>query len=315
MDSEYDVLAKYRHISNKLKKRFLKKPNVSEGSEQFSSLSKTLRQQESSQYAGFCCLAQARCEHSLGNGAGEAQALTEAARAFLESEHNSREIHSPSFQEHLSAAINCYSHAIRVHIENKQAALAAALCVELGTSLRKLNKQNEALIHFQRAAELQFQSPMDVLQSLSLVGSCKIEINDFDGALTTFTEIGYLAEERGVGSTGKPIGAFADIWTRCEITQVLLLMLLQPTPQRIRPEHAKILEKYTWEFTGEEMPGACVPDELFLLLQSVVMACQSHDVSTLKALQTELWSSLSVEQNQLLHLLIQEISKPAAEGV
>ena len=55
-----------------------------------------------------------RCEHSLVNAAGEAQALTEAARSFLEAEMNNRDIKCPSFEEHLTAAINCYSHAIRV---------------------------------------------------------------------------------------------------------------------------------------------------------------------------------------------------------
>ena len=57
-----------------------------------------------------------RCEHTLVNAAGEAQALTEAARSFLEAEMNNRDIRCPSFEEHLTAAINCYSHAIRVSV-------------------------------------------------------------------------------------------------------------------------------------------------------------------------------------------------------
>ena len=55
-----------------------------------------------------------RCEHTLGNAAGEGQALTEAARAFLDAEKNCHDLQCPSFKEHLNAAINCYSHAIRV---------------------------------------------------------------------------------------------------------------------------------------------------------------------------------------------------------
>lgn len=39
---------------------------------------------------------------------------------------------------------------------------------------------------------------------------------------------------------------YTDILIDCEITRVLLLMILQPTPQRIRPEHAQTLEKYAW---------------------------------------------------------------------
>lgn len=50
----------------------------------------------------------------MANAAGEGQALTEAARAFLEAEMANRDLKCPSFEEHLSASINCYSHAIRV---------------------------------------------------------------------------------------------------------------------------------------------------------------------------------------------------------
>ena len=60
-----------------------------------------------------------RCEHTLANAAGEGQALTEAARAFLEAEMANRDLKCPSFEEHLSASINCYSHAIRVSGQKK----------------------------------------------------------------------------------------------------------------------------------------------------------------------------------------------------
>ncbi|KAJ8319280.1 hypothetical protein KUTeg_004371 [Tegillarca granosa] len=227
MEKDADVLGRYRAISNKLKKRFLKRPNVAEGT----SLAKSLQQQECHQYAGFCCLAQARCEHTLANAAGEAHALTEAARAFLQAELSNRELKCP---------------------KNNHVSLSAALCIELGNALKELNKPGEAMSHFQRAAELQSQSPLDCLQSLGSVASCKIDIKDYDGALGVLTEMAYLAQERGGSSiTGKPIGAYCDVLARCEISRVLLLMLLQPTPQRIRPEHAQTLEKYTWE-TNED---------------------------------------------------------------
>ena len=52
--------------------------------------------------------------------------------------------------------------------------------------------------------------------------------DDYEGALTVLTEMTYLAQERGGNSaTGKPMGAYCDILANCEITRVLLLMLLQ----------------------------------------------------------------------------------------
>ncbi|GFO02261.1 factor viii intron 22 protein-like [Plakobranchus ocellatus] len=315
MEKDSDVLTKYRAVTNKLKKRFLKKPNVSEGSEEFASLAKTLKSQECPQYAGFCCLAQARCEHTLSNPAGEAQALTDAARSFLEAEQMDKELRVPGFQEHLTAAINCYSHAIRVHIENKQIALAASLCLEVGNVLRKMNKPGEAIVHYQRASELQSQSALDCLSALQKVAECKMETKDYEGALAVLTEMAYLAHERGGSSvTGRPIGAYCDILARCEITRVLLLLLLQPTPQRIRPEHAQTLEKYTWE-SCDSLTEMYLGEDLYLLLQSVVMACQSQDLMSLNALQKDLWPLLNPEQNQLLHYVIQELTHPSGEGI
>ena len=80
MDRELDVFSNYRSITNKVKRRFLKKPNFSEASEQFATLTRVLKHQECPQYAGFCCLAKARCENTLGNSVAEAEALLEAAR-------------------------------------------------------------------------------------------------------------------------------------------------------------------------------------------------------------------------------------------
>lgn len=317
MEVDSDFLQQYRNITNKLKKRFLKKPNVAEGSEQFASLSKLLRAQECHQYAGFCQLAQARCEHMIGNWCAEAYALTEAARSFLLSEHSVQDIHCPSFQEHLNAAINCYSHAIRVFLENKLCAMAAALSIELGNSLKTLGRPGEAVQHYHRAAELQLQNPLECLDSLGRIASAKIMIGDYEGALCTMTEMDYLAHERGVTTSDglQPIGAFADILARCEVSRVLLLLLLQPTPQRIRPEHAQILEKYSWESSDDDINASCISEDLFLLLQSLVMACQSRDTEALKCHQTELWPLLSSEQNHLLHLVLEEVAHPSSQVI
>jgi len=50
----------------------------------------------------------------LVNSAGETQALLDAARNFVKAEIDNVGLKCPSFQEHLTAAVNCYSHAIRV---------------------------------------------------------------------------------------------------------------------------------------------------------------------------------------------------------
>ena len=50
------------------------------------------------------------------------------------------------------------------------------------------------------------------------------------------------------------------------------------------------------------------------LISLLQMACQSHDLESLRSLQTELWPQLSAEQNHLLHLVLQELAHPSGDG-
>ncbi|XP_029071318.1 factor VIII intron 22 protein-like, partial [Monodon monoceros] len=125
----------------------------------------------------------------------------------------------------------------------------------------------------------------------------------------------------GAGAAAAPspaaLGAFADVLVRCEVSRVLLLLLLQPPPAKLLPEHAHTLEKYSWEAFdghGQDSSGP-LPEELFLLLQSLVMATHEKDTEAVKSLQVELWPLLSAEQNHLLHLVLQETISPSGQGI
>lgn len=176
MDRDFDVMGQYRAITSKLKRRFRKKPNVAEASGQFGILAKELKRQDCPQYAGFCCLAMARCENTLGNTTCEVEALVEAARLFLKAERENLELKCPSFEEHLTEAIHCYNQAIKIHCAQNNSALAACLCLEIADVLRSMNRFSEAMVHYQHAAELQHSNPVDALNSMGLAASCKIDL-------------------------------------------------------------------------------------------------------------------------------------------
>lgn len=366
-----DFLARYRQVSNKLKKRFLRKPNVAEAGEQFAQLGRELRAQECLPYAAWCQLAVARCHQALFHGPGEALALTEAARLFLQQERDARQrLACPAaYGEPLQAAASALGAAVRLHLELGQPAAAAALCLELAAALRDLGQPAAAAGHFQRAAQLQLsQLPLAALQALGDAASCQLLARDYNGALATFTRMQRLAQEHGshpvqpppplppppqaqahplmqpqpqgpqlrpstvpvlstslrpanagfaAAPSGALLGAFADILVRCEVSRVLLLLLLQPPPAKLLPEHAHTLEKYSWEAfdsQGQEGSGQ-LPEDLFLLLQSLVMATHEKDTEAVKALQVELWPLLSAEQNHLLHLVLQEAIAPSGRGI
>lgn len=83
---------------------------------------------------------------------------------------------------------------------------------------------------------------MDYLNALELVGSCRIETADYDGALSTFTEMYIIADRKSFsGNGGRVVGVFSDILARCEVTRVLLLLLLQV----IRFEILRLLSSMT----------------------------------------------------------------------
>ncbi|KAM9180694.1 40-kDa huntingtin-associated protein-like [Dugong dugon] len=361
-----DFLARYRLVSNKLKKRFLRKPNVAEAGEQFGQLGRELRAQECLPYAAWCQLAVARCQQALFHGPGEALALTEAARLFLRQERDARQrlVCPAAYGEPLQAAASALGAAVRLHLELGQPAAAAALCLELAAALRDLGQPAAAAGHFQRAAQLQLpQLPLAALQALGDAASCQLLARDYSAALAVFTRMQRLAREHGTHPVQPPpppppppqqqlqgpqppgpppgpdtvpalqvplpanaasaapppaaLGAFSDVLVRCEVSRVLLLLLLQPPPAKLLPEHAHTLEKYSWEaFDSHGHDGSGqLPEELFLLLQSLVMATQEKDTEAIKSLQVEMWPLLSAEQNHLLHLVLQETIFPSGQGI
>ncbi|CAK7313548.1 40-kDa huntingtin-associated protein [Vulpes lagopus] len=375
-----DFLARYRQVSSKLRKRFLRKPNMAEAGEQFAQLGRELRAQECLPYAAWCQLAVARCQQALFHGPGEALALTEAARLFLRQERDARQrLACPAaYGEPLQAAASALGAAVRLHLELGQPAAAAGLCLELAAALRDLGQPAAAAGHFQRAAQLHLpQLPLAALQALGDAASCQLLARDYSGALAVFTRMQRLAREHGspplrqpppappppapplplapppaasssssapsassasaplgpgaapalpaallpAGAAPAPapaaLGAFSDVLVRCEVSRVLLLLLLQPPPAKLLPEHAHTLEKYSWEAFDGHGPdgGGQLPDELFLLLQSLVMATHEKDTEAVKSLQVDMWPLLSAEQNHLLHLVLQEAVSPSGQGV
>lgn len=50
--------------------------------------------------------------------------------------------------------------------------------------------------------------------------------------------------ENHVGA--RVVGDYRNILHRCEVSRVLLLLILRPTPQRLAPSLAQVLEKYAW---------------------------------------------------------------------
>lgn len=103
--------------------------------------------------------------------------------------------------------------------------------------LQEMNRPGEAIVHYQRAAELQTQTPVEALLSMGEMATCKILTRefvyardeaaacfhtlslhvfvffvffagDYDGALSVFTEMQLMCQERGLQlpGTSTPVG-------------------------------------------------------------------------------------------------------------
>ncbi|XP_040572748.1 40-kDa huntingtin-associated protein [Lepeophtheirus salmonis] len=314
MERDSDFIGEYRKISNKLKKRFLRKPNLSEASAEFYKLGKRLVKDDEQEYAGLCNLAVARCEQNNDNSQGECEAYIESGRLFMKAERKVFQTGNYSFEYHLAASIDCYSKAIRLLGESPSAsnsARAFGLCHEVGDFLVKLGKSDQAISFFQQAAKCRTASQylLESVHAKEKVAKCYIDTGDYHNALNSLTEISRLIESYG---PKHPSSIYLDILRRCEITRVLLLLIIKPTPQNLSPNLTSILEKYAWDSSddeNEDSPATYAPEEVFLLLQSVVMASQVNDGEALIELEDDLVLHLDEDQRELLRNLANSVRK------
>ncbi len=282
-----DPWQEYRGISAKLRKRFLRKPNVSEATREFAVLAQRLREDDCQNYSALCQLAIARCEHSAGNVPGETGALKEAARFFVRAEQERRSSGLPGFEQNLTSAIHCYGHAIKTHVEQRHIPLAASLSLELGIHLYRLERAHEAIEHFDRAARYFDSDANNRMQALRWLAAAQADAAAYTETLQTLDELWTLATKAGNAQ---------ELGRDCEIATVLVLLHLQALPRQMNERQTRLMHMYTWVAEpGEPLPpqGSCVKDEeLFLLLQSFVMAVQWDEAASADRCLTDMLTSL-----------------------
>ncbi|KAK9888208.1 hypothetical protein WA026_000476 [Henosepilachna vigintioctopunctata] len=294
-----EELDHFRSISKKLKKTFFKKPNETEALDSYTTLAREWENSGLHSYAGLCWTAAAKCENSLGNATGEVTDLVKSARQYASAEENNVRVGSVRFGfDNLQASLNSYSSAAAKY--EKKSSLVVTLNLEVVEFLEKIGRGDlaedylkEALNHCSNGGDFM------KVHCLNLLAKKFIEEADYLPALNTFTEIHNSVVKL------PPNAAYADILLKCEISRVLLLLILKPPPQKLTPELAKILERYTWGDRNDDSLKNCKMSEyLFVLLESLVTTCQSADKSYIVDLEGQLWPFLDVNQKTLLHILV-----------
>lgn len=354
MDANYDYNAAFKSISLKLKKRFLRKPNVLDAIDEYTSLSKQLEIEECHSLAGYCMQQVAKSYHSVGNTISESQALHTAAKQYLSNEiASSVETGTVTFSEDLLSTISLYEECIRLHCDQNERLMAAKYSYELADILaQKFDKHFEAIPYYEKAIGL-FSTTQNTstglieanitLQAILVqlkLATLKAFTCDYSGALNLYADIQLsilnkcVRQPQMVKNTSsltlikqdqsfakvnnsnsnqtydKPIGLYSKLLVESDITKLLLLLYLKPT--KMKPEQSSTLEAYSWIPSSSStniihLPVICMDKDLFILLQSFVMACQSNDSKLLHTLQTELWPHLNDVQNFILDMITNQL--------
>lgn len=183
--------------------------------------------------------------------------------------------------------------------------LAAIVSLELARNLKNIDKIEEAHNHFVRTANIQKQySIIDYMNTLKMAAECRIQSGDYLSALEHYGDIWIVLESLSNANKDHLTFSLKEFRKDIEILRVFVLLLLNISPMDMLSEHSKILEHYTWESTNEN--DKVLPEELFLLIQSVVMATQSRDIDMLEDLQIELYTHFDQVQFDLLHRIVKE---------
>ncbi|CAF0735275.1 unnamed protein product [Brachionus calyciflorus] len=333
MDVNIDYNLAFKSISDKLKKRFLRKPNVSDAIDEYTTLSKQLEADECFSLSASCLQQVAKSYHSVGNAISESAALQSAAKNYLQSEIiTTIESNNVNFNEDLVSTISVYEEAIRLHCDQNDRHLSAKLCLELADILvAKFEKYFEALAYYERAIVLLVNTdstnPIYAILIQLKLAALRVFTCDYTGALNLYSEITnsissyciinppnnrtmYSRINKNESSnqiitTSKPIGS-AHLLVEADILKLLLILYLKPT--KMKPDYTISLEAYssfqalsTQNFNY--LPITCMNRDVFILLQSFVLACQSNDLKQMCSLQTELWPHFNDVQNYLLNMI------------
>ncbi|XP_077284542.1 huntingtin-associated protein 40 kDa isoform X2 [Arctopsyche grandis] len=292
---------KYNAISNKLKKRFMRKPNVSEATDEFTELALQCEHAEQPPYAGLCYIGAARCEGSIGNTIGEAEYLLMSARQFMKAELKLSSLRciNPG-KENLEAAISCYSHSSKRYPE--KSSLKSCINLEVANNLEQLGHYSEAAVYYQNALENNANNPGYKLICYTNMASAYVKDGKYEEALRIYEKIDELANEFSYSFEIK----------MCEINRLFLYLIVQPSPKVITESMEKLIERYTLDidndnpkFEGDSL-SLCNPlPELTLFVQSILTACKVGDTQALISLRSEMKDFLNIEQQDLMRVLIQ----------
>ncbi|XP_049876172.1 40-kDa huntingtin-associated protein [Pectinophora gossypiella] len=280
----------YMNINTKLKKRFMRKPNISEATNEFIALAIQCEHSEQPAFAGHAYVGAAKCEASAGNFLGEAEHYLSAARQFMKAEKKLKvlKFHSPD-RENLEAAIGCFMQALSKYPERSP--IRTSILMELADGLVSLNHKLEAVSYYEQALEL-VEDKTRKLMFLRNLLNLQMDCGKFDIALETANTMCDLHPNIP-----------EDILSEVQINRVLLTLVVEPAEED-RP--VSLMQLFTNLLSDNESDAIPFNTDVQLKLQSIVLSCATGDVSSLISVAADTRQYLTTQQNDLLDALLKE---------
>ncbi|CAH8658434.1 unnamed protein product [Dicrocoelium dendriticum] len=311
MDSEVDYAYIYKMINMAVKKSIFRKPDLDDPGGDFACLAKSLLNQNCPDLTAVFLLGKARSEGGTNNVLAEASTLITASEHFVQAEDDLDQLNAISFEDNIDCSTVCLLRAARIYESQELFTLAANVFTLLSVTLMHRRKWGEALFYLQRSAEIVSRDLLCSLTILRKMITCQLHLRDWPGALNTCIQLQLSLEEAGVTNNACANELRSQFWTGSEILRVCLILLTVP-PRRLTeaPESKYSLSAYQLDFSGTP-DHLC--EEVFVHLQSLVLAHEAGDVVEVEASLNALQSFADPDQIELFYPIISELGGPSAE--
>ncbi|KAH9635959.1 hypothetical protein HF086_015533 [Spodoptera exigua] len=275
----------YMNINTKMKKRFMRKPNVSEATNEFIALAIQCEHSDQPAFAGHAYVGAAKCEASVGHFLGEAEHFLAAARQFMKAEKKLKSLKFYSAdRENLEAATGCYIQALNKYPEKSP--IRTSILMELASDLVELNHKLEAAAYYEQALETVTETTMKTICLKNL-------LRKYDIALELANKI----------VDGPNANVPEDVLAEVQVSRILLTLLVKPSEDCKPPSLKQLFIDLMNDNESDAIP---LNTDLKLKLQSIVICHATGDSQALISASADTKQFLTLQQVELLHKLISD---------
>ncbi|KAH8857053.1 F8A1-like protein [Schistosoma japonicum] len=313
MDPSLNYPLIFKSLSRDAKTKLGEVNKHDEQATDYACLAKSLAVQECYELAGVFLLGKARCEFSARNAISEASTLFSAAKYFLQADDKYTSMNCINYEDNLNCAIFCLLRSARIYELNELFTLATNVYIYLSDSLMRRCKFHQAICYLKHSIEI---ISKDILLSLELykrLSYCQLYLHDWSSSLNTFITIQHLVEKEF--KFKHRIRLICIYISGVHLKYFVYYSFYSPSYQlRSLDSSGYSVQQYDVLNCekGEDLKSVYMDADLFILLQSLVLAHQSKDIVEVESLSVMLQSFVNLEQRELINLIVREMVMDAS---